>query len=527
MTRHIPPAGFRGGFLTELPDRAPYGMSTGPYRSVPAAVALPASVEDVQRLVRWSAAENVALIPRGSGTGMPGGNVGPWVTVSFGRARSPTDPTNASDAGPFGWIDPVDVASRTVRVGAGVTAARVQAAAEDVQLEYPPLPSSAPWATIGGMLSAGAAGARSFGLGAVGAWVQALEVVLPDGSLRKVERGAELSAVLAAEAAHAVGELARVPLADWPDVRKNASGYRLPAFQDSGDLVDLFVASEGTLGVITAATLRLRPRPQGRRLIVAGAPRLDDLEAWAEAARRVDAVVCEFIGPWLVRQAALSENQQVGHLVTDGGSLVMIEVEGDDEQMEEWTSQLKQFGTVFSTGGVVSEPSDGSSLWRLRKGASPAIQRAAERGHRSMQFIEDSVVPSARLGSYVEGVTRILKDADTDAALFGHCGDANVHVNPLIDVARPDWKQRVRRILDETVSLVAELGGTLSGEHGDGRVRTPFAGRIWTSETLGAFAALKAIFDPDGRMNPGVIVPLPGQDPLEALTSETPLVLHD
>jgi FAD/FMN-containing dehydrogenase len=134
-----------------------------------------------------------------------------------------------------------------------------------------------------------------------------------------------------------------------------------------------------------------------------------------------------------------------------------------------------------------------------------------------MQFIEDAAIPSQRLPDYVRGVRAALARARTRGVIFGHAGDAHVHVNPLVDVSRSDWRATVHQILDEVTDLVASLGGTLTGEHGDGRVRTPLLRRVWPEETLARFAEVKRLFDPRGVLNPGVKVPLPGQIPLDAI----------
>lgn len=486
------------------------------------AVAVPRAPADVSTLVRWAAAEGAALIPRGAGTGMPGGNVGPWMVVSFtgGGAPEPVDGLGLA------WLEPVDVEARTVRVGAGVVAQRVQAAAAAADLDFPPLPSSAAWATIGGMVSAGAAGARSFGLGAVGDWVEALEVVLADGSIREIRRGDPASAILGDGPTRRLNAEATSLLPSWPDVRKNASGYRLNHYLATGDLLDLFVASEGTLGLLTSVVLRLRPPPTLRMLTVAGAAAMDEVEEWAELSRTLGASACEFIGPWLVERAGLHGDEQVGHLIPPGGSLVLMELEGESDEVHAGLARLEAASRSLSPGGLVQGPSEGSELWGLRKRASPIIEEAAGAGLRSMQFIEDSVVPPGRLSAYAAGLARILEGEDTEAALFGHAGDANVHVNPLIDVGRPDWKGRVRRILEQTATLVSELGGTLTGEHGDGRVRAPFLEQVWGTETVRVFESLKDTLDPEGLFNPGVIIPLANQDPLEAISAEAPLDPH-
>jgi FAD/FMN-containing dehydrogenase len=169
-------------------------------------------------------------------------------------------------------------------------------------------------------------------------------------------------------------------------------------------------------------------------------------------------------------------------------------------------------------GGRATNPEEARELWRLRKAASPIIAREAGQGRISTQFIEDSVVPVSRLGDYLSGLDRILNAARLDAVIFGHAGDGNVHVNPLVEIHRPDWEEQVRTVLDQVVDLVASLGGTLAGEHGDGRLRAPFMERIWGAELGRAFQSVKETLDPAGILNPGVVVPLPGQDPLEGLS---------
>ncbi|MDQ3696823.1 MAG: FAD-binding oxidoreductase, partial [Gemmatimonadota bacterium] len=129
----------------------------------------------------------------------------------------------------------------------------------------------------------------------------------------------------------------------------------------------------------------------------------------------------------------------------------------------------------------------------------------------------DGCVPPDRLPAYVHGVRAALAGHGIRGVIFGHAGDANVHVNPLVDVRRSDWRHRVQSVLDEVAALTASLGGTLAGEHGDGRLRAPLLERVWPAATVAAFAAVKQCFDPDGILNPGVKVPLPGQAALEQI----------
>ncbi|MFL5636997.1 MAG: FAD-binding oxidoreductase, partial [Gemmatimonadaceae bacterium] len=132
----------------------------------------------------------------------------------------------------------------------------------------------------------------------------------------------------------------------------------------------------------------------------------------------------------------------------------------------------------------------------------------------SMQFIEDGAVPLTKLPDYVQGVKKALAAQGVSGVIFGHAGDAHVHVNPLIDVSQPDWRKKVMALLEDVIGLTIRLGGTLSGEHGDGRIRTPLLKRVWHKDTVRAFGLVKSAFDPANILNPGVKIPLAQQNPI-------------
>lgn len=462
----------------------------------------PSHPEDVARLVRHCREEGFGLTPRGAGTGMPGGNLGGGVVMSLGEG--------------FASIGAVDDAG-LIRAGAGAVAGEIDARARAAGRFLPPLPSSGRWCTIGGMAACNAAGARSFRHGPTAAWIEELAGVDASGDAFRVGPGTEVPRSFAElDPGVAPGPDGQVP--GWPGVRKNASGYALDRFLPHRDPVQLLVGSEGTLAVLTRLTVRLAPLPASRGVTLLPVRSAQEATALACLAPELGAVACEFLGRRFLDIAALDRHPDVGELARGALALFLIEFEGSAEEVEEGLAAAATAGrNLAGAGRATRDPESAARLWGIRHAASPTIAERAARGLVSTQFIEDTVVPPSRFGDHLEGLERILDRHRFDAIVFGHAGDANVHVNPLVDVGSVDWRDRMRSTLHAVTEQVASLGGTLTGEHGDGRVRAPFLDRIWGKELAGAFRRVKRALDPDSVLNPGVVIPLEGQDPLAGI----------
>jgi FAD/FMN-containing dehydrogenase len=200
------------------------------------------------------------------------------------------------------------------------------------------------------------------------------------------------------------------------------------------------------------------------------------------------------------------------------GAAAILLAEVEAETTDGAASKAKQLATAFKEAGakdvdIALTAESEHDLWELRHAASPIL--AAPEGLTSMQFIEDGAVPLPKLPEYVNGVRQSLSQRGVNGVIFGHAGDAHVHVNPLIDVGQPGWRDKITGLLEDVVALTARLGGTLAGEHGDGRLRTPLLYRVWHKDAVRAFGLVKKAFDPANIFNPGVKVPLPNQKPIE------------
>ncbi|MDB4909962.1 MAG: linked oxidase domain protein [Gemmatimonadetes bacterium] len=492
----VKPDGFRGVFRDDDSARAVYAEGAGIAQAIPAAVAAPADADDVAALVRWAAASGTALIARGSGSGMAGGAVGTGVIVDLSRLDA---------------IAPIDTERRRVMVGPGALRGAVNERARQKKLRFPVDPSSGAFCTIGGMAATNAAGAHTLRYGATRAWVTALDCIFDDGSRALIQRGAPLPELPAVDRflsyAHPAILSSPARVRSHPGVRKDSSGYALADYARSGELLDLLIGSEGTLALFVGIELSLAALPGATSSLVAEFATLEQAVDGAARARVGGASACELLDRTFI-DVARSGPALVS---IDGGSeaVLLIEIEAGDARSA--VAMAKVMEQAMTTCGATRvtlalDSDEEARLWALRHAASPILNRLSQ-SLKSMQFIEDAALPPERMPQYVRGVREILARHNVRGVIFGHAGDSHVHVNPLIDVRKPGWRDTVRSILDEVTSLAAQLGGTLTGEHGDGRLRTPLLERVWDPRSVALFAQVKHAFDPQNIFNPGVKVP--------------------
>lgn len=500
--------GFRGYYREDDLARAVYSEAAGIGRAIPAAVAVPVDAEDVVVLVKWAAQTGTTLIPRGSGSSMPGGAIGNGVVVDLSRINH---------------LDKIDERDRTVWLEPGVLWSTLDVAARRKGLRLPVDPSSGAFCTLGGMVSTNAAGAHSLRYGATRAWVNALDCVFSDGDRAIVTRGEPPPKRIAAIArfmrdvhGDIVSSDKRRPIAHL-GVRKDASGYAIHDYATKADLIDLLVGSEGTLAIIVGIQLKLAPVASATSSVLGAFPSLEAATTAATKAVEVGASACEMLDKTFLSYAASGKDgdDKVRKLLESSTAVLLAEVEGVNADAS--ASAAQNLARAFRDAGAVEAEvaltADAEQeLWHLRHAASPILSDLTHL--TSMQFIEDGAVALPKLPEYVKGVKAALAAREISGVIFGHAGDAHVHVNPLVDVRQPDWRARITSLLEDVVALTRTLGGTLTGEHGDGRLRTPLLARVWHKDAIKAFGQIKKAFDPQNIFNPGVKVPLTGQKPL-------------
>ena len=441
------------GWLADPSERLAYAYDNSRLEALPDAVALPTSREQVLALVRACRAHRVPVIARGRGTNTTGASVPihGGVVVSFERMDRILD------------IRPGD---RCAVVEPGVLNGDLQAALHPHGLFWPPDPTSAAFSTIGGNLACNAGGPRA------------------------VKYGASRDNVLALTAVTGAGELIHCGTA----TTKGATGY---------DLHRLLVGSEGTLALIVEASLRLTPAPSSRRALRA----IDrDVSSAAQAVARLMAQpvtpsMLEFMDAAAVRLA-----RDVGgvDLPADAGSLLMIEADGDDDTLPHAVEALMRAAEGEGLVALDDAADDAARerLWAARKALSPALRTLAPG-----KINEDVVVPVSRIPHLVDGVQALSQEFALPIVCFGHAGNGNLHVNLLFDPANTAEVERAHAALARVFALALSLGGTLSGEHGIGLAKRDFMPQALSPATLALMRQLKSVFDPDGILNPGKLLP--------------------
>jgi len=500
--------GFRGYFREDDLARAVYSEAAGIGRAIPSAVAVPVDAEDVVVLVKWAAESGTNLIPRGSGSSMSGAAIGTGVIVDLSRINH---------------LARIDERDQTVWAEPGVIWSALDVAARRKGLRFPVDPSSGSFCTLGGMVSTNAAGAHSLRYGPTRAWVNAIDCVFSDGDRAVITRGEPPPKRIEAVnrfMGDVHGEIVRSdkrrPLLHL-GVRKESSGYAVHDYATNADLVDVLVGSEGTLAIVVAIQLKLSPLPAATSSVLGSFPSLEEAAAAAIKAVEAGASACELLDRTFLSYAMKGRESDEHFRAQMEGAAAILLAEVEDQSAEAAAAGAERLAKAFRDSGakdvdVALTPDAEHELWDLRHAASPIL--AALENATSMQFIEDGAVPLAKLPDYVQGIRKALAEREVSGVIFGHAGDAHVHVNPLLDIRQADWREKVAGLLEDVVALTARLGGTLTGEHGDGRIRTPLLARVWHKDAIRAFALVKKAFDPANIFNPGVKVPLPGQKPI-------------
>ena len=423
------------------------------YQHRPSLAVFPGTREEAITVVRLLAERGVSFVPRGAGTGLSGGALADDVVLlGLHRLRR---------------IVSIDAENQRAVVEPGVVNSALSRAAAAYGLHYAPDPSSQTACTIGGNVAENAGGPHCLKYGVTLNHVLAVTALLPSGEV--VALG------------NATGE---------------SEGY---------DLLGAFVGSEGCFGIALDVTVRLEPLPQAVHTLLA------DFMSVNAAAEAVSAIIASGIVPAALELMDAATIQAVEASIyaagypTDAAAVLLIEVDGPAAGLDEDSSRITRFCTSAGARAVrlATDPADRARLWQGRKKAFGAMGRMAPH-----LVVQDAVVPRTRLPEILATIQRIGERYGVQVCNVFHAGDGNLHPNLTYDANDADQAERVHLAMKEIMNACIAAGGTITGEHGIGIDKLPYMDRLFTAETLGAMCALRSVFDPDRRANPGKVVPV-------------------
>ena len=503
----------RGAVADDIGTRALYSSDASNYRVLPAAVIAPRDRDDLAAVVALAAEAGVPHTMRGAGTSIAGNAIGTGLVVDLSRHLA--------------GVLAIDRQALTARVLPGTVLDDLNRAAAAHGLRVGPDPSTHSRCTLGGMLGNNACGARSVRWGTTAENTLDLEVITPDGARR---RASALGPTMDGRIARLLEthlDTIRRELPSWP---RRVSGYGLDWLLPGrgGDVPRALVGSEGTCAVFSEATIRLVRPPAVRGLLVLAFA--DEIDAAAaviallpERPFTVESLTPELLTGW----------RDPG-LLPPGGAWLLVEAGGEtaggvrDHAARLAVAVGRRLGAADTT--LVEDPAAQVALWRVREDGAGRAARLPD-GSPAWPGFEDGVVPPERLAGYLAELRALLRDRDLQGVTYGHFGEGCIHLRVGFGLDRPGGVERLETFMGDAADLVLRHGGSLSGEHGDGRARGQLLARQFSPAMLDAFRAWKTAWDPGNVFNPGILVdPLPlAQDlrrPLPTLIDLAPSLAH-
>jgi FAD/FMN-containing dehydrogenase/Fe-S oxidoreductase len=487
--------GLRRAGVTDVHDsalsRAMYSSDASLYRVLPQVVVRPRDTDEILAVLSVARETRTPLTMRGAGTSMAGNAVGTGIVIDTSRHLS--------------RVLSVDAQARTATVQPGVVHAALQRQVLPHRLRFGPDPASHSRCTIGGMLGNNACGARALGYGRTVDNLVGLDVATVAGERLRWDGGAPSAEILGRVAAVVAGDLGTVRT-EFGRFGRQVSGYALEhLLPENGVRVDrLLVGSEGTLAVVLGATVALVPDPGHRALAVLGYPSMADAADAVEAFQRHELTACEGMDGRVLDVVRDRHGRAGLPQFPQGSTWVLAEVAGDDADEVRAAADRVARDVEALGSRVVTDPGEMAAIWRIREDGAGLTGQALDRPSHSGW--EDAAVPPERLGPYLRDFDALMRQYHLDGIPYGHLGEGCMHIRINFRLLEPGGRLAFRSFLGDAAALVAAHGGTLSGEHGDGRARSELLPAMYSSRALDLFARVKQVLDPDNLLNPGVLV---------------------
>ncbi|HSW79788.1 MAG TPA: FAD-binding oxidoreductase [Candidatus Saccharimonadales bacterium] len=519
-----------GEVVSSLDARAYFSTDASIFKIMPAVIVYPRGEGDVRKVARftWQLAERGRLLPitaRGGGSDQTGAAIGGGVILVF--------PAHMNR------ILELDSKTGIITVEPGLNFGKLQQTLHTHGKFLPPAPVSLEYSTIGGAIANNAGGEKSLKYGTTRKYVKSLRVVLANGEIIQTERLSkrELNKKLGLstfegevyrgidgllEENHEL--LKKLNIA----VSKNTAGYELTDIKHkdgSFDLTPLFVGSQGTLGIITEAMLDTETHNPESTLLVGYFDKLQNAVQAVMELKKLSEIpsVIELVDENLLKLVSKLNPNQLKDVIDNPvpKAVLMVEFDnGSDRTQKRMTKKAKKILEKYGSKHVIeTDPSQQDKFWRIRS-APATIMTHSEGGLKAVPVVDDGVVPVEKLEDLMKGIYDIFYRNHLSVAVWGHAGDGNLHLRPFLDLEQLGDRQKAFRLMDEYTKLLADLGGSTSGEMGDGRLRGPYLERLYGNEIYTLFQKVKLIFDPHGTLNPGVKVNVTVDDTKPLLRQE-------
>lgn len=511
-----------GEVLTSKNVREYFSTDGGVFEVMPSLIVYPQNEQDVRKTARfsWQLAERGRPVPitaRGRGSDQAGAAIGTGMLLVF--------PAHMNK------VLELDSRSGSVRVEPGVVYGKLQQTLHTHGRFLPPYPSSIEFSTMGGAVANNAGGEKTLKYGSTRNYVKGLRVVLANGEVIETKRLTKRELGKKMGLASFEGEIYRaldkvleenkeaVSSMDLA-VTKNSAGYDLLDIKrkdGSFDLTPLFVGSQGTLGIVTEVTFDTEPYNPQSTLIAAYIDDLNTAKDVVGELRKLSEIPCaiEVVDENLLKFIDEHNPNQLKGIVEKPFHKLVLLIEFDNQSDRTQKKLLKKTEKILKKRDisfqVETEAAKREKLWKIRHSAAAVITHS-EGSAKALPVIEDGVVPVDKFDEYLEGVYEIFNKYNLRIAIWGHAGNANLHMQPFLDLGEVGDRQKVFKIIDDYYNLVIGLGGSTSGEHSDGRLRAPYLQRLYGDEVYEVLRKVKQIFDPHNILNPGVKIDVTTDD---------------
>ncbi len=486
----------KGDVCSDIYTRIAFSTDASIYRIMPECVVFVKDSLDVQAAVKYAAESKTPVVARGAGSGVAGESLSAGIVLDFTKYMKSV-------------VSISDDHSR-VTVEPGLVLDELNGFLLKYGKKIGPDPSSGNRAVVGGVVSNNATGSHSLEYGHIAGHVESIEAVTADGEIVEFTNGQEADAnQFARKCYELLSDNKEVIESRVPATKRNRSGYNIAGICRDGkiNMAKLLSGSESTLAMFTQITLRTVDLPKAKGLLQLEFETIDEMAKAVAVIADDGASACELMDEKLLGIARESLPQYSDIFPEKAAAVLLVEHTGDDRGAVEdkIKGTLDKVGQLVKAGREFFDPQMQGRLWKSRKDAVPLLFRDKSK-KRPVPFIEDVSVDNSKLAEYIKGLNEILAKYDCPCAYYGHAGDGELHIRPFLDLHDSGDVEKMQAVANEVFELAWSLGGSISGEHADGLVRAAFVKRQYGSEYYEVLRGVKAIFDPEGIMNPGKIL---------------------